>query len=298
MKKTKSTKILVIENSLSDVQLVKGLLRQSSRHPFYVLTAHTLSQGLALLSASSVDAIILDLRLPDSQGLDTLLTIREQASHLPIIVLIVPGDDALGERALEEGAQRFLSKDALTLGVPYAPIFTRTIRFAIKQKQEQTELQKAREEMGALNKQLEATNEALEQRVQERTEELALMNEELQSTNEELRVANEEFQHETTQRARAEKTTRQNAERTAILNEVIHVLNEAPDLPSLYERALSTILEQLKCESGLIATVSDTGRLTVDYAYNHEPAFIKAINGLNVDDNSFTRALYQRQEVV
>ncbi|MGZ4883223.1 MAG: GAF domain-containing protein, partial [Halobacteriota archaeon] len=127
-------------------------------------------------------------------------------------------------------------------------------------------------------------NEELERRVEERTEE--------------LQTANENLLHEMGERLNAEQETQSRAHNTFILNEIIHVLNEAPDLPTLYERALTTILEQLKLESGLIATVSDTGRLTVEYTYNHPSEFIKAINGLNVDDNSFTRSLYQRQEVV
>ncbi|MDD1720840.1 MAG: PAS domain S-box protein, partial [Euryarchaeota archaeon] len=69
------------------------------------------------------------------QGLDTFRAVYEHAAHLPILVLTVSDDEALGEQLLQEGAQRFLSKDALALGAPYAQTFKRTIRNAIAHKQ-------------------------------------------------------------------------------------------------------------------------------------------------------------------
>ncbi|MGZ4883199.1 MAG: PAS domain S-box protein [Halobacteriota archaeon] len=140
MAQDRATTILLIEDSPSDTRLIEELLHQSSPDSFTVLTASTLVKGLELLSRNSVDVILLDLGLPDSQGIDTFRAINEHASHLPIIILTISDDESLGQQAVHEGAQRFVSKDVLTLGTPYAGIFTRMIRFTIEQKRTETAL--------------------------------------------------------------------------------------------------------------------------------------------------------------
>ncbi|MGZ4931867.1 MAG: PAS domain S-box protein [Halobacteriota archaeon] len=135
-----STTILLIEDSPTDVRLIQELLRSTSHDSFHVITASTLSQGLTLLSTNTIDVILLDLGLPDSQGIATFRAVYEHASHLPIIILTVSDDEALGREAVQEGAQRFLSKDILTLGTSYAGLFTRTIRYAIEHKRAETAL--------------------------------------------------------------------------------------------------------------------------------------------------------------
>ncbi|MDD1721532.1 MAG: PAS domain S-box protein, partial [Euryarchaeota archaeon] len=148
--------VLLIEDNEVDTRLVTELLHDTPHDRFNIITASTLSKGLALLSTNSVDVILLDLGLPDSQGLDTFHAIYKQASHLPIIVLTVSDDEALGQRVLREGAQRFLSKDTLTLGAPYAGIFTRMIRFAIEQKRAEAALTVSEEHYRELVNNLDA----------------------------------------------------------------------------------------------------------------------------------------------
>ncbi|MGZ4936341.1 MAG: GAF domain-containing protein [Halobacteriota archaeon] len=571
MTQTTPTTILLIEDSASDVRLIEELLHYSSPDSFNVITAPTLSQGLRLLSANSVDVILLDLGLPASEGIATFRAIYKHASHLPIVVLTVSDDEAFGQQMAKEGAQRFISKDALSLGAPYAGVFTRMIRSTIEQKRTENELeriarfpeenpnpvmrialtghilyaneasdvllhelgvrrderlpadwlaqiaqastrgeavtivttaaertfllsivpvkgeryvnvygiditkrkraeeelQQAHEDVQALNEELQSkneelrvANEELEQRVQERTEELAEMNEELQSTNEELRVSNEELRYETEQRTRAERESRLNAERaellnriitladeytdvhsyvavlldlfvndlafdtaglrlrhgdiaelcesrglspefiakrlkepistppfdriykgephlderydetdplrandarvviglgiplvahgevigsfglgarrarsftqaefqtlvaigheagtviarlqaneavkehvhrTAALKEIVHVLNEAPDLPTLYDRALVTTVEYLHFDMGLIVTESASGHLSVQHTYNISPAFVEATNHIRIDEYPPARAIYREKKPV
>lgn len=127
--------------------------------------------------------------------------------------------------------------------------------------------------------------------MQERTEELA-------SINEELRVTNEELHHEVDHRVHAEKEARDGAERAAILNSIIHVMNEATDLSTLYERALTTTLEQLGFDSGIVVTKTDTGNLDVEYAHNLRQAFIDAVTQMHVDSTPYLQAIYERGEVL
>jgi two-component system sensor histidine kinase UhpB len=106
----------------------------------------TLSEGLEQLSRGLVDVIILDLGLPDSQGLETLRAVHKHAPRLPIIVLTVSNAEELGRKAMEEGAQRFLSKNAVADNESYAEIFTSTIRYAIEEKRAEAALKSSEEQ--------------------------------------------------------------------------------------------------------------------------------------------------------
>ncbi|MGZ4916159.1 MAG: PAS domain S-box protein [Halobacteriota archaeon] len=164
--------VLLIEDNPTDVRLVQEILRGAPSDHFNIISASTLAQGLDHLSSDHVDIILLDLGLPDSQGLDTFQTIEEHASDLPIIILTVSANEELGLRAIRAGAQRFFSKDVLTPDGAYAEVFPQVIYYAIEQKRAEAELQKARGEVEKLNEELCIANEKLEHRVQERTEEL------------------------------------------------------------------------------------------------------------------------------
>ena len=78
--------VLLIEDNAAEAFLLKESLAQVS-HPPEVIHADTLEGALRHLSESSVDAILLDLALPDSEGLATLDRANAAADYLPIIVL-------------------------------------------------------------------------------------------------------------------------------------------------------------------------------------------------------------------
>ena len=150
MAKKKQTNVLLIEDSTSDARLVQDLLCNVKHEHFNVVTASTLSEGLDRLSRDLVDVIILDLSLPDSQGLETLRAVHEHAPPQPIIVLTGSDDEELGSKAVQEGAQRVLTKDALTDSESYAGIFTRMIRYAIEQKRAEAVLKASEEQFRTL----------------------------------------------------------------------------------------------------------------------------------------------------
>lgn len=82
-----------------------------------------LSQGLAALRSRAVDVILLDLGLPDSSGLETLTRTRSQASEIPIIVITALPEVDVAVRALNQGAQDFISKELID-----APRLAKAIR--------------------------------------------------------------------------------------------------------------------------------------------------------------------------
>lgn len=121
-----SVRILLIEDNPGDVRLIKELLIESGRQ-FELDSAPSLWQGLERLEGK--DAILLDLSLPDSLGLDTFRRAQSRAAAIPIIVLTGFDDDALSTEALQEGAQDYLVKGQVS-----GQILARSIRYSIERK--------------------------------------------------------------------------------------------------------------------------------------------------------------------
>jgi signal transduction histidine kinase len=88
-----------------------------------------LSEALEYLWEETCDVVLLDLGLPDSHGLDTLVVTRAQAPHVPIVVLTGFQDEALAVEALKGGAQDYLVK-----GQVDGKLLGRTMRYAIVRK--------------------------------------------------------------------------------------------------------------------------------------------------------------------
>ena len=87
----------------------------------------TLKSGLSKLEQGEYDVLLLDLNLPDSRGLDTVVAARRKAGNLPIVVLTCFEDEAVGVEAIALGAQDYLVKDRLNM-----TLLGRAIRFAIE----------------------------------------------------------------------------------------------------------------------------------------------------------------------
>jgi two-component system, cell cycle sensor histidine kinase and response regulator CckA len=119
--------VLLIEDNPADVRLVKEVLRNEPG--IAIQTADCLSRAVECLSSGQTDIIMLDLGLPDSQGLDALRVLSDAAPHLPIVVLTGHEDEALGRKIVGLGAQDYLVKPVLP-----GPMLARTLRFAIERK--------------------------------------------------------------------------------------------------------------------------------------------------------------------
>lgn len=131
----KSLKVLVVEDNPGDVLLVKEMLRSASEDRIQLFSVNRISRAGGLLDEMSVDAILLDLGLPDSNGLETLRNIHEVCEETPIIVLSSQEDEQLAVTALQVGAQDFLVK-----GTFNGHILIRSIFYAIKRKEMDSKL--------------------------------------------------------------------------------------------------------------------------------------------------------------
>jgi len=101
---------LLVEDSPTDMLLIREALTAPPNAKFAVTRAELLADALTQLHQTAFDVILLDLGLPDSQGLVTLNTLHQHAPELPIIVLTGLNDETLGMRAVQQGAQDYLVK--------------------------------------------------------------------------------------------------------------------------------------------------------------------------------------------
>jgi signal transduction histidine kinase len=129
----RSNLVLLIEDHAADAELVRDVFGREGG--FQLEHSSTLAAGLAWLSANVPDLILIDLTLPDAPGLDGLREIRHQAPSVPIVALAADDDEALGARAVMEGAQDYLRKGALT-----SDELARATRHAIARSRTETHL--------------------------------------------------------------------------------------------------------------------------------------------------------------
>lgn len=136
-----SINVLFIEDNPGDVRLVKEELRSASSKTIIQLEwVDRLEKGLERIGANSIDAILLDLSLPDSAGLDTLQRVLAQAPHIPVIVMTGQADEETAMHAVQSGAQDYLIK-----GQVDGRLLTRSIQYSIQRKQTEEALRKSEE---------------------------------------------------------------------------------------------------------------------------------------------------------
>ncbi len=105
------TRILLVEDNPGDARLVELLLAEGGpADPVAVTTVPTLAEAETLVGGGGCDVVLLDLSLPDSQGLDTVQRVLDAAPDLPIVVLTGTADNALAVKAVQAGAQDYLVK--------------------------------------------------------------------------------------------------------------------------------------------------------------------------------------------
>ena len=131
-------RVLLVEDDEGDALLVRACLQEADVPEDAVLWRRTLTDGLAAL-AQSPQCVLLDLGLPDADGMHALLQTVAAAPDIPIIVLTGRHDQA-GTEALAAGAQDYLVKDDIT-----GDLLGRSIRYAVERKRAQRTSQQLRE---------------------------------------------------------------------------------------------------------------------------------------------------------
>lgn len=143
MMDAKTMRILMVEDNPLEAHVVRQALA-GLRGPdplmgaFEVLHAETALTGVARLIEGDIDLVLLDLSLPDSEGLETALRFRSTAPDVPIVVLTSTDDEAIAVEALHVGVQDYLTKGAVN-----AQSLVRSIVHAIERTRGEIEWRKA-----------------------------------------------------------------------------------------------------------------------------------------------------------
>jgi len=137
--------ILLIEDNILEADGIKEMLSKARQPEFSVQHVQNLADGLNLLQSRNFDVVLVDLGLPDSQGLETALTVRKQIKQIPIIVLTVQDDEDAAIESLHMDIQDYLLKFELN-----GRMLTRSIRYAVHRKRDSETLRISEERFHAL----------------------------------------------------------------------------------------------------------------------------------------------------
>ena len=138
-------RVLLIEDNQDDARLIREALAVALPGRFEVEQVDRLGLGLERLEQGGVDVVLLDLSLPDSQGLDTFASILAVSSEVPVVVLTGSEDDILALQAMRAGAQDFLAKGSMD-----GPSLVRALRYAVERNRYEEDLRVLNETVKAL----------------------------------------------------------------------------------------------------------------------------------------------------
>ncbi|MGZ8786522.1 MAG: putative bifunctional diguanylate cyclase/phosphodiesterase, partial [Acidimicrobiia bacterium] len=124
-----ATRLLLVEDNLGDARLLREMLREPGSLSTDVTHAQSMSEAEACLSNRATDIILLDLGLPDAQGLVAVRRTHAAAPRIPLVVLTGIDDETLADQALQEGAEDYLIKGEIE---PRGLV--RALRYAIERK--------------------------------------------------------------------------------------------------------------------------------------------------------------------
>ncbi|MFL5843654.1 MAG: putative bifunctional diguanylate cyclase/phosphodiesterase [Solirubrobacteraceae bacterium] len=131
----RALRVLIIEDNPGDAILVREMLRDADPLGFELIHADRLGVGIDHLLAGEADCVLLDLSLPDAEGLDALTQVQSVSLEVPVIVFSGRSDERIAVRAVQEGAQDYLIK-----GQVDGRLLARSINYAVERKRVEVEL--------------------------------------------------------------------------------------------------------------------------------------------------------------
>jgi two-component sensor histidine kinase len=138
-----------VEDSDSDAQLFLEYLSEVIERRYEVLRVPTLEKALERLAKDRFDAVLIDLSLPDSHGIETFADVHKAAAKLPILVLSGLNDEDVALQAVREGAQDYLVKSQISPDVLH-----RSITYAIERARAEEHLKDSLREKDMLLKEI------------------------------------------------------------------------------------------------------------------------------------------------
>ena len=141
---------LLVEDNPEDVRLIREMLAEGGDASFHLEHVDRLSAGLECVAEGGVDVVLLDLGLPDSQGVTSFAQFHRQAPGVPVVVLSGLQDEALAVETVQNGAQDYLVK-----GQVYGNLLVRAARHAIERKRGENALRASRRFLEIVNRHTE-----------------------------------------------------------------------------------------------------------------------------------------------
>ncbi len=121
--------LLLVEDNPGDARLLREMFNEHGSYGTKMKHVQTMDAAEAYLREHAVDIILLDLGLPDTQGLSAVRRAHAAAPRVPLVVLTGLDDESLAAKALKEGAQDYLIKGQIE-----ARSLMRALRYAVERK--------------------------------------------------------------------------------------------------------------------------------------------------------------------
>ena len=126
----KSVKVLLlIEDNAGDARIFREMFNEQGSHRTDLRHVESMRDAEKHLATNTVDIILLDMGLPDVQGLEAVRRAHEAAPRIPLVVLTGLDDESIALKALKEGAQDYLLKSQIE-----ARGLMRALRYAFERK--------------------------------------------------------------------------------------------------------------------------------------------------------------------
>ncbi len=148
--------ILLVEDNPADARLVVEMFKECSDPEFASTHTERLEDALQMLEGEEFDAVLLDIKLPDSDGFNGLERIIASKPRLPVVMLTGVDDENMGIQALHKNASDYLVKGKID-----EQLLSRSIRYAIERKKVQAELHEANARLAEHSADLEVANQTL-----------------------------------------------------------------------------------------------------------------------------------------
>lgn len=153
--------ILLVEDNEVDKLLFKEYLRGSSMKDWKLNCVENLKDALEAIRNYSFDIVVLDLSLPDSEGLDGLIRVRQVNQFLPVLILTGFGESQMGMKAIQFGAQDYMQKDGLNEYLLEKSLIYAMERARLNKQDQQETIDQLRETQKALLSKQEELQQAL-----------------------------------------------------------------------------------------------------------------------------------------
>ena len=128
--------VLLVEDNAGDARLLREMFNEQGSQDTNLIHVTCIGDAEKHLAARTVDIVLLDLGLPDAQGLEALRRVRAAAPRVPLVVLTGSDDESLAAQAMQEGAQDYLVKGQIvsTASQIETRELLRALRYAIERK--------------------------------------------------------------------------------------------------------------------------------------------------------------------